>query len=558
MKNLNTAALVVSVVLVLHSTVASAQISQAETAAARAAMVAIHPEAIAAQMRFLSSRPLAGRGTGTEGYQIAALYVASEMEALGLEPAGVNGTWFQPVPLRKFQVVPAETSFELTRAGKSETLKFGEDFVTGGEATSTDARAEAPLVFTGFGVTAPELKYDDYAGLDARGKIVVCLYGAPATFPSTERAYFSDFLTKGQTAVAHGAAGMIFVLPPEEQKRLAWNWIVPQIASGGMRWLQPDGSPHHVFPQLMGPVLMSQHGAEMIFGGASTPLEQVFADARAGKVHPFPLPGTARLHIVSRHEEVRSPNVIGVLTGSDPALRSQYVVYTAHLDHLGICSPVNGDDVCHGAYDNASGTATELEIARAFTALRQPPRRSVLFVFVTGEEKGLLGSDYFAGNPTVPLEAIAADVNIDGAPGLLYPLRDIVALGAEHSSLGEDVSAAARQMGYEVSPDPMPEQVFFIRSDQYSFVRQGVPAVAISDGLKSADPKMNGERITTSWLTSIYHTPKDDMDQPFDFASAAKGARLNFLVGYEIAQQSRRPTWNAGDFFGTKFARTKR
>ncbi|HSB75094.1 MAG TPA: M20/M25/M40 family metallo-hydrolase, partial [Terriglobales bacterium] len=264
---------------------------------------------------------------------------------------------------------------------------------------------------------------------------------------------------------------------------------------------------------------------------------------------------TAKQHMVSQHSEVESVNILGVLWGSDPELRNQYVVYTAHVDHLGRCHPVDGDDICHGAYDNASGVATLLEVARAFSSLPHPPRRSVLFAFVTGEEKGLLGSDYFANNPTVPRQDIVANVNIDSAPGLLYPLKDIVALGAEHSSLNADVRQAAAIMGYQISPDPMPEEVFFIRSDQYSFVRQGIPAVDVTDGLQSSDPKLNGEQIVKKWMVTLYHTPKDNMNQPFYYDSAARCARLNFLIGYDVAEQAQPPAWNQGDFFAQKFGK---
>jgi Zn-dependent M28 family amino/carboxypeptidase len=256
---------------------------------------------------------------------------------------------------------------------------------------------------------------------------------------------------------------------------------------------------------------------------------------------------------VAAQSVIQSSNIVAELKGSDPALRDQYVVYTAHVDHLGICPAIEGDNVCHGALDNASGTSTLLEIARAYASLPQPPRRSVVFAFVTGEEMGLLGSDYFAHFPTVPLKSIVANVNIDGAPGVYFPLQDVVALGAEHSTLGGEVAAAAKVMGYDVSPDPMPEEVSFIRSDQYSFVLQGVPAVDIEDGGKSTDPKINGLEVIKKWLVTRYHTPLDNMEQPIDFDAAAKGAVMNFLVGYQVAQHDRVPSWNKGDFFGTAF-----
>jgi Zn-dependent M28 family amino/carboxypeptidase len=322
---------------------------------------------------------------------------------------------------------------------------------------------------------------------------------------------------------------------------------------GEMHWLDKSGAPHDFFPELRGNVLLSQKGAETLFAGAPKTLDEVFAVAKAGKPQGFALPVSAHIHTVAANSVIQSPNIVAELKGSDPSLREQYVVYTAHVDHLGICPPVEGDNVCHGAMDNASGTSSLLEIARAYASLPEPPRRSVLFVFVTGEEMGLLGSDYFAHFPSVPLKSIVANVNIDGAPGLYYPMKDVVALGAEHSTMGNEVTAAAQQIGYELTPDPMPEEVMFIRSDQYSFVLQGVPAVDVSDGIKATDPPVNGLEVIKKWLTTRYHTPLDNMDQPMDFDSAAKGAVMNFLVGYEVAEHSGIPAWNKGDFFGTTF-----
>jgi Zn-dependent M28 family amino/carboxypeptidase len=261
-----------------------------------------------------------------------------------------------------------------------------------------------------------------------------------------------------------------------------------------------------------------------------------------------------RIHLANRFTRVESRNVIAKLTGSDPNLANEYIVYSAHLDHLGICRPGEADPICHGASDNASGTGALLEIARAFASLPRPPRRSILFLFVTGEERGLLGSDYFAHYPTVPLENIVADVNIDGAPGLRFPIKDIVPQGAEHSTLSKDAEAAARRMGYTISPDPRPEEGYFTRSDQYSFVRQGVPSIKVDGGTQSADPAIDGATFAKNWTATNYHTPNDNMNHHFYFDSAAKSTALNFLIGYEVAEQSEAPAWNAGDFFGTKFA----
>lgn len=542
------------VLLIASSTLAFAQLQPSDSGTPQAAMNSIHAAAIRAHMRFLADGHLQGRAPGTTGYDIAAAYVATQLEGMGLKPAGANGNWFQPVPLRKFHVVSGQSSLEFVRSGKAEALVFGKDYVTEGDPEHTDSTLEAPLIFAGYGVSAPELNYNDYAGLDVRGKIVVVLWGAPASFPSVQRAYFSDVVMKQRSAVEQGASGFMLVMTPEDEKRFPWQWLVPQIQAGGMKWLDTNYLPHDTFPQLRGGVLwLSQDAAQLVFTDAPKSLQQVFAEAQDGRAGHFPLAISIKMHMVTQHSAIESPNIIGMLPGADSRLEHEYVVYSAHLDHLGTCPAVDGDNVCHGAWDNASGTAAVLEIARAFAQLQPPPRRSVLFAFITGEENGLLGSDYFAHHPTVPLQAMVANINIDAVPGMLYPLKDIVPLGADNSSLGHNVANAARYLGVEVSPDPSPEEVFFIRSDQYPLVRQGVPAVLIREGFKSADPTVNGEQVFKKWVTTVYHTPKDDMSWPWDFDSAAKSTRLHFLLGFEVAQQLQRPTWNAGDFFGAKF-----
>ena len=537
---------------------ASAQeLSPADQAAADAAIQVIRSQAIAAHMRFLSDDLLEGRQTGARGHEIAARYVATELESMGLAPAGVNGTWFQPVPLRKVDLVPEQSSFELVRDGKAQTLVFAADYIMGGNALQTDTIVDAGVVFAGFGVTAPEFQYDDYAGVDVRGKVVVIIRGAPPRFPSTERAYFSDSVVKARNAAAHGALGMLFLVPPEYFERYKWSWIVPQVRAGSMRWLDPHGVPADTVPEIRASALMNESGAAALFAGAPHSLPEIFAAAKESKSVPFALPASVKIHTTSRYTPVESRNVVARLAGSDPKLAREYVVFTAHVDHLGICRPAEQEPICHGAWDNASGTSSVLDVARAFSSLPRPPRRSILFVFVTGEEKGLLGSDYFAHFPTVPVENIVADVNVDGAPGVLFPNKDIVPLGTEHSSLSKDVEVAARKMGYTISPDPIPEEVIFIRSDQYSFVKQGVPAVFMNPGLQSSDPKVDGAAVFQKWISTIYHTPRDNMSQQFYFDSAARSTGLSFLVGYEVAQQDERPAWNPGDFFGTKFAQKR-
>jgi hypothetical protein len=527
--------------------------AQATSSPEEPALSAIRPEAIRAHMRFLSDSLLQGRGVGTPGYQIAARYVAAQLEAADLHPAGADGNWFQTVPLRKAVCDDGKSSLVLVNGGGEQVLVPLKDYVLFGNLNQTENTVEAPLVFVGFGVSATERGYDDYAGADVRNKIVVTLLGAPAKFPSTVRAYYSDYLVKQRIAVAHGAVGYVEIMMPEDRKRLPWEWFMPQIQMGNAAWLDTKGHAHNGFPEIRAYAMMSPSGTEKLFAGAGKTRDQIFETARSGRPQSFALPASARVHTISAHTSADSPNILGEIAGSDPVLRNQFVVYSAHVDHLGICPPKNGDNVCHGALDNASGTASLLEIAHAFASLPKAPRRSVLFLFVTGEEMGLLGSDYFANFPTVSRQAIVADINIDGAPGLLYPMKDLVALGVEHSSLEQPAQSAAARIGYLLSPDPEPEENMFIRSDQYSFVQQGIPAVFIGDGIHAVDPAVDGLKMQKEWAVTKYHTPLDNMDQLLDYDSGARASRVNFLLGYEVAQQEAAPAWNKGDFFGDEF-----
>lgn len=535
--------------LALWATAGSPAVSDDEAAHV---LEGIHPQALRAHIGFLADDLLEGRETGTRGYQLAANYVAAQFGALGLEPAGSDGSYFQPVPLRTFEAVGPECSFTLVRDGRESALTFGQDFAMAGDPLRAETSVAAPVVFVGYGVSAPEAGYDDYAGVDVRGKIVVLMRGAPASLPHNQRAYYSSNRVKRKTAVAHGAVGLLGLMTPEAEKRISWERVVALISSGGMRWVDPAGTPHDVWPEIRGTAVLRATAAEALFEGASASLATVLADVRAGKPHPLELPVQAKLRVVSRHGQLESPNVVALLPGSDPELRHEYVVYSAHLDHLGVGPPVEGDAIYNGATDNASGTAVLLETARAFARLRQRPRRSVLFLAVTAEEKGLLGSDYFVHFPTVPGAGLVANVNLDGAL-MLHPLHDVVGFGAEHSSLSQAVEQAAHQLGLELSPDPMPEQVLFVRSDQYSFVQRGVPAVFIVEGFKTGDPEREGRALLMQWMETRYHKPQDDLSHALDFDAGAQFARVNFLIGYQVANQTPRPQWNAGDFFGEKF-----
>jgi hypothetical protein len=523
-----------------------------DSPAVAAAAKNIRPDAIRAHMRFLSDGLLQGRAPDTPGYEIAARYVSSQLEALGLQPAAVGSSWYQEVPLRKAVLEQSNSSLVFVKDGKEQPLVDGKDYVLTANIAQQQIDIEAPVVFAGFGVTAPEENYDDYTGVDVRGKIVAIFGGAPPRFASTVRAYYADDMVKARNAASHGASGIISLSLPEDFVRQPWDWNVPQYRMGEIHWLEKDGKPHNPF-SYSGVATLNQSGADILFNSASHSFQEACEAARASKSQAFALAWSVRVHASNTWKVFKSPNIVARLDGSDPVLRHEYVVYTAHVDHLGICPPVDGDNVCHGACDNASGVASLLEIARAFATLSASPRRSILFVFVTGEEAGLLGSDYFAHFPSVPLDKMVANINIDGAPGLFYPMKDVVAMGAEHSTLQKNVQRVALRVGYTLAADPMPEENYFIRSDQYSFVLRGVPSVFVTDGPDSTDPKINGLEFSKKWNVTRYHTPLDNMEQPMDFTSAAHASGFNFLLGVDLAQQQQVPTWNKDDFFGTLF-----
>jgi len=516
--------------------------------AAIASAQTIRPEALRGIMRFLSSDLLEGRGTGARGYQIAAEYVASQLESLGIAP-GANGTYFQSVPFLR-TTVDGQQSW--VRIG-DKTLRYDVDFIAYGEPLRDVADVDAAVVFVGYGVTAPERGYDDYKGIDTKGRIVAFLTGGPSSFPSEERAHYGATTTKLNNAADHGAVGTISLRTPYAERMYAWARSVRQSHLGGMNWLEADATPHATRREVLGQVTMSRSGAEALFGSAAA-FDETVAAVEKGERRSGELPVRAAIHVVSTHARLESPNVVGVLGGSDPALRNEYVVYSGHLDHLGITDPVDGDSINNGALDNASGIAAMLEIARAFVEAPRRPRRSILFLATTGEEKGLRGADYFANNPTVPLQSIVANVNVDEIL-MQTRTRDVVLIGAEHSTLSDVAASVARRANVSISPDPYPDEAVFVRSDQYPFVKRGVPAVFVLAGYRAVDPNVDAQKLQMQWITTLYHTPKDDMTQPIDFGEGAMVTDFAWRLGHAVANATARPQWKKGDFFGTTFGR---
>jgi hypothetical protein len=512
----------------------------------------VRPEAIRAAMRFLADDALEGRKPGTRGFALAANYMQTQLEALGLQPAGENNTYRQAVPLRRWQVREKTSFLTLSFKDGEKTLLYGQQFILNPNPDHATSDVSAPLVFVGYGVSAPELGYDDYANIDVKGKIVAYVNGAPTVFPSNQRAYYSS--AKAEIAAAHGAVGVLsFSLPTDLRNRI--ETAAPRTRQGIYRWLDKRGKPQRTFPAIKGSASLSDSTARLIFTNSATSFSDAVAAVMKNRSQAFSLNISAQMHTqTDAVEDVAGQNVVAVLPGSDPVLKNEYIVYVAHLDHLGIGRPVKGDSIYNGAHDNASGVAINLETARLFASLPKAPRRSLVFVGVTGEEMGLLGSDYFASNPTVPKDKIVANFCLD-MPFFFHPLLDIVPYGAEHSSLGHETELSAAFVGVQISPDPIPEQTVFMRSDHFSFVRQGIPAIYIKSGSQTGNPNLDGTKLNLDWRATIYHSPQDDINQPFDFNAAAKHVQLQFLIGYLAAQADSRPTWNKGNFFGTKFGK---
>ncbi|MDJ0363895.1 M28 family peptidase [Hymenobacter sp. H14-R3] len=514
---------------------------------------AVKPGALEAHVRYLADDRLRGRLPGTPGYQLAVDYVTKQLKEMGVTPAGEHGGYTQLVRLRRAFVEPGATLGYQPTAGAAQPLAYGVAATVYPNPGQAEVSVEgAPLVFAGYGISAPVLRYDDYAGLSAKGKVVVVARQAPQQFADNERQYFMDLRTVLETAARHGAVGVLLVAAHAEAKLPEYpKGQVSALGAGGRVVVSRSCAAGSA--QLVAAI--SPATLQQLFAGAALDTGQVMSILRSGKPASQVLPGRFSAHYRSRYQDADSYNVVGKIEGSDPLLRGTYVVHSAHLDHLGVGAPVAGDSIYNGAHDNATGVASVLEIARLYTRLKPRPRRSVLLVLVTGEEMGLLGSAYFARFPTVPAVSLVADINTD-MPTLIAPLLSVVPLGADHSSLLRQVQLAARLLQLAIEPDPEPTQNRFIRSDQYSFVVQGVPALHIKYGNRTADGQNNLSETVQKWRALTYHKPQDNyVGGTFDWAAGVKYVQLNFLIGYQLAQDPRYPTWNKGDFFGARFGK---
>jgi hypothetical protein len=493
-----------------------------------------------AHVQYLADDKWEGRDTGSAGYEMAAAYVTKEFKSAGLQPAGTDG-YAQPVRFQVAQTDERESSIALTLETKTQQLKLGEDAFFNPHADG-DATITAPAVFAGYGLSVPELKYDDFAGLDTKGKFVIYITGGPASMPTEIKAHYQSRDERLKALKKSGAIGTGTIPNPKAAE-------VPWSRTAGAR-LEPRMELSDLGvagePSLPISMVFNPAHAENLFAGSGHTFQEVLDAMNADKPLPrFPLAVTIRARVKVKTSETKSENIVGVLPGSDAKLSKEYVVVSAHLDHLGIGEPVNGDKIYNGAMDDASGIASLIEIARGIKESGAKPKRSILFLAVTGEEKGLLGSRYFAEHPTVDRTGIVADLNMDMFLPL-FPLKYLEVQGLNESTLGEDVRAVCEAAGVQVQADKQPDHNRFIRSDQYSFIRKGVPSLAFKFGWVPGTPE---EKKFNDWYKERYHGPADDLSQPVDLAAAAQFNAILEKLALRVADETQRPAWKSESFF---------
>jgi Zn-dependent M28 family amino/carboxypeptidase len=532
-----------------------------------------------AHVAFLANDNLEGREVGKEGYRKAVEYVSGEFERIGLKPGG-TAAYQQPIPFEWRTLVQDQSSLELTRSGVSQPLTLGSE---ANMSTRADIApdVESPMAFVGHAFVIPENNIDDLKGVDLHGKIAVYFTGG--SVPGVPGNLMSHYQSTGERWAALKRAGAIGVATinaggrggnggggnggasaaPSGSDAAAAE--TPAATEGnapggrGGRGGPPAPSVSLADPALQDSagqqvsITLTARGAAKVFEGSGHTFEELQKAARANEpVSAFDLPGTLHAKAVVKHEAFVAPNVVGVLPGSDKKLKSEYVIMSAHLDHLGVGRPVNGDSIYNGAMDDASGVASVIEIARLMASSKAKLKRSVVFIALAGEEKGELGSHYFAAHPTVPRSAIVADINLDMFLPL-YALKVIEVQGLTESSLGDQVRIAAEGLGVKVQPDQEPDQNRFIRSDQYSFIKDGIPALAFKFGYEKGSPD---ETTRRNWVRDIYHKPSDDLNQPVDKEAAAKFDHVIAMLLERVANDPVRPEWYKDSFF-KRFAKTE-
>jgi Zn-dependent M28 family amino/carboxypeptidase len=494
-------------------------------------------------VQVLAADDMEGRETGSAGLRKAEAYIVDQLTRNGLQPAGSNG-FYQPVRFVQRDIDESRSSAALLRDGKPEPLSLGEDAYFSTRVDLAPEELMAPLVFAGYALQVPEKGFDDFSGLDLKGKIAVFLTGSPEEIPGPLAAHYQTTVERAKALRAAGAIGIINIPNPASMDipwaRMSLNRAHPSMDLAGPEFDETAG--------LRMAMTFNPERAEKLFAGSGHTFAEIVALGKDRKPLPrFPLPVSLRARASVKRGEVESANVVARLPGSDPKLRNEVVVLSAHIDHVGVGEPVDGDRIYNGAMDDGSGSALLLDMAAHLAAGKasEKPRRSILFVFVTAEEKGLLGSKYFAAHPTVDPKSIVADLNVDMFLPIV-PLKVLEIQGLAESDLGDRAAAIARSLGIKPIPDPEPLRNLFIRSDQYNFIRHGIPSLIMS---VSAEPGTPEQAVFKEWLTKRYHAPSDDLNQPVDLAAAALYEEITRRLLLEVADAPARPAWKPDSFF---------
>jgi Zn-dependent M28 family amino/carboxypeptidase len=546
-------------------TVAAADRPAGLAAGAELAAAEVTAAALAAPIRFLADDLLEGRGPDTRGDALTRLYLATALESLGLRPAGPDGGWEQPFEIVGIDAaMPPTWTFQAAgqegqegQGGGRLDLRARDDFIAASGVQRPRAAVDgAEVVFVGYGIQAPEFGWDDYQGADLGGKVLLMLNNDPDwdpdLFAGKTRLYYGRWTYKYESAARQGAAGAIIV---HTRESAGYPWQVVQTSWTGPQFELPAGDE----PRLEVAGWATADAARRLVGLSGRDFDRLVEAAKGRDFRPVPLGVTTSIALANTLSRAETANVLGLLPGRDPDLASQVVVYTAHHDHLGTAAAGTagegaaagdgGDRIYNGARDNAAGVAQVLAIARAYAALPEPPRRSILFLFVAAEEQGLLGSQYYAAHPTYPPGEIAADFNYDGG-NIWGEARDVRLVGAGKSSLDRAAAAVAAFQGRTVAPDPTPEQGSYYRSDQFSFAKIGVPALYLKTGTDFAgQPAGWGKETEDGWIDQRYHQPSDELTADWSFAGMIQDARLGFFAGLIVADDDALPTWNPGDEF---------
>jgi Zn-dependent M28 family amino/carboxypeptidase len=507
----------------------------------------ISGERIRAHVKFLSSDLLEGRGVGVRGGDLATEYIATQFALAGAKPAGDNGTYFQKVPLVGVQT-EAGANLSAAGSGKDVTFRWLEDFVGVDRRQKPNEDFDAEAIFVGHGIVAPEFHWDDFKGVDVRGKILVLFTNEPTStepkfFGGRALTYYGRWSYKYEEALRHGALGVLII---HTTPTAGYGWDVVR-NSWGRENPYVKLAPGESELALAG--WLTKDAGSKLLALAGKTVDELLQASESREFHPIPLGVRIRGSIHSRIRELNTKNVAAIVPGSDPKASEEAVIFSAHWDHLGIGEPVNGDPIYNGAVDNGTGCGILLEIARAWAALPQKPRRSALFLAVTAEEGGLRGSEYYAQHPLIPPGKTVVNLNYDGLQPVGRP-TDVVVSGAERTTLWPLVQNTAKRFGLSIKPDPQPEQGHYYRSDHFSFAHVGIPSFSISEGDEFAGkPAGYGAQVFHEYNEKHYHQPSDEYKDEWDFSGLEEMAKFGMTLGVEAANMSRMSSWNAGDEF---------